>query len=329
MDLVFWKTQNKYNFFVERPGWLPAVGEALQLAPGSERARVKRQQLDRAASLLQHNLDLGEEVGLQSDKLDQLAGGCRLADQAARLDCLLDRMVELGLLPSPLRHQTPNWYEPGLAARPVWRLVQLGSPLEEQLTGLAADWRELRAEAELLVRDHNWTTSPGWTSGETELDQDGGWHQLVFSGLGNPPPPPVISKAAPCLTALPDQLQSHRQTFGQIKLSVMVGPMRVAAHSGYTNTRLRVHLPLVVPADPPPRLRLVDQNLTWTEGELLVFDDSFEHEVWHESSQARIVLILDMNHPDLLPARKQWYEENVIVAGWTVAGAQFKIRNKL
>ena len=35
------------------------------------------------------------------------------------------------------------------------------------------------------------------------------------------------------------------------------------------------------------------------EGELIVFDDSFEHEVWNESGETQIVLIVDFNHPDL------------------------------
>ena len=32
---------------------------------------------------------------------------------------------------------------------------------------------------------------------------------------------------------------------------------------------------------------------------MLVFDDSFEHEVIHESEGQRIVLIIDFHHPDM------------------------------
>jgi aspartate beta-hydroxylase len=31
----------------------------------------------------------------------------------------------------------------------------------------------------------------------------------------------------------------------------------------------------------------------------LVFDDSFEHEVWNESTERRLVLLFDIFHPDL------------------------------
>ena len=38
---------------------------------------------------------------------------------------------------------------------------------------------------------------------------------------------------------------------------------------------------------------------TWQEGKFLIFDDSFEHEVWHNGTSVRLVLIVDVWHPDL------------------------------
>lgn len=38
---------------------------------------------------------------------------------------------------------------------------------------------------------------------------------------------------------------------------------------------------------------------SWQEGKFLIFDDSFEHEVWHEGEGLRLVLIVDFWHPDL------------------------------
>jgi aspartate beta-hydroxylase len=39
------------------------------------------------------------------------------------------------------------------------------------------------------------------------------------------------------------------------------------------------------------------------EGKAIVFDDSFEHEAWNDHpSQARLVLIVDVWHPDLSDA---------------------------
>ena len=45
-------------------------------------------------------------------------------------------------------------------------------------------------------------------------------------------------------------------------------------------------------------------NRTWTEGKFIIFDDSFEHEVWHDGDSVRLVLIVDMWHPDLTAREK-------------------------
>jgi aspartyl/asparaginyl beta-hydroxylase (cupin superfamily) len=58
-----------------------------------------------------------------------------------------------------------------------------------------------------------------------------------------------------------------------------------------------VHLGVVVP--PGPRMRVGDEEFGWEEGRCVVFDDSFEHEVWHDGDQPRVVLLMDVSHPDL------------------------------
>ena len=40
----------------------------------------------------------------------------------------------------------------------------------------------------------------------------------------------------------------------------------------------------------------------WQEGRCLVFDDSFEHEAWNRSDSVRIVLLIQLWHPDLSAA---------------------------
>ena len=45
--------------------------------------------------------------------------------------------------------------------------------------------------------------------------------------------------------------------------------------------------------------RVHDETRHWQLGKCLWFDDSFEHEVWNQSDEARLVLICDMWHPDL------------------------------
>jgi aspartyl/asparaginyl beta-hydroxylase (cupin superfamily) len=74
--------------------------------------------------------------------------------------------------------------------------------------------------------------------------------------------------------------------------SVLAPKTRIPAHTGVTNTRLIVHLPLVVP--PSCGFRVGAERREWQEGRAWVFDDTFEHEAWNDSDQPRIVLIMDI-----------------------------------
>lgn len=68
-------------------------------------------------------------------------------------------------------------------------------------------------------------------------------------------------------------------------------------HYGPTNKKLRFHLPLV--GVKGSRLRAGDVTTEQEEGVPYVFDDSFEHEAWHDGDETRIILIIDIWHPDL------------------------------
>ena len=62
--------------------------------------------------------------------------------------------------------------------------------------------------------------------------------------------------------------------------------------------RLRMHLGLKIPKE-GCGMELGGTKLSWAEGELLIFDDSFEHWVWNDSDEERMIFILDVPHPDL------------------------------
>lgn len=79
----------------------------------------------------------------------------------------------------------------------------------------------------------------------------------------------------------------------------------IAPHHGLVNTRLICHLPLVVPAG-CGELRVGNHQRGWREGELLIFDDSVEHEAWNDSDRARTVLLLDIWRPELSEEERHW-----------------------
>lgn len=81
--------------------------------------------------------------------------------------------------------------------------------------------------------------------------------------------------------------------FSKLKPGTNIPP-----HHGFFNTRLICHLPLIVPKD-CGKLRVGNESRSWAEGELLIFDDSIEHEAWNHSPLDRIVLIFEIWRPEL------------------------------
>jgi len=77
--------------------------------------------------------------------------------------------------------------------------------------------------------------------------------------------------------------------------SILDAKSHIPAHTGVTNTRLIVHVPLVVP--PGCRFRVGSQTREWRPGEAWVFDDAIEHEAWNDSDTPRAVLIFDVWNP--------------------------------
>src|SRR3546814_3323729 len=71
----------------------------------------------------------------------------------------------------------------------------------------------------------------------------------------------------------------------------------IPPHNGATNTRLTVHMPLVIPPD--CALRVGDETRIWEPGKLLMFDDTIRHEAWNYSDRLREVMFFYMWHPML------------------------------
>lgn len=104
--------------------------------------------------------------------------------------------------------------------------------------------------------------------------------------------------------------------YGHTLFSSLAPGSHITTHTGPTNKKLRLHLPLIVPsaspADaattatpatphrPPCRIRVGPEIEAWQEGKVLILDDSHQHEAWNDHPAGnRVVLIVDVWHPDL------------------------------
>lgn len=106
------------------------------------------------------------------------------------------------------------------------------------------------------------------------------------------------------LSGLPSFMCQH--VHGNAMFSVLEPGSSIEPHTGPCNYRLRCHLPLVAPSG--YRMRVGTDTTLWEEGKVMVFDDSFVHEVWHQGEEvkecARAVLIFDIWHPDVTPSEQ-------------------------
>jgi aspartyl/asparaginyl beta-hydroxylase (cupin superfamily) len=84
--------------------------------------------------------------------------------------------------------------------------------------------------------------------------------------------------------------------------SVLKPGTHIQPHCGMLNTRLIVHLPLIVPPD--CALRVGNDTRTVEAGKLMIFDDSIEHEAWNRSDQIRVVLLFEVWRPELSAAER-------------------------
>jgi aspartate beta-hydroxylase len=102
--------------------------------------------------------------------------------------------------------------------------------------------------------------------------------------------------------------------------SILKPGAKIPPHTGVTNTRAIIHLPLVVP--PGCGFRVGGETREWVEGQAFAFDDTIEHEAWNNSDQPRVILILDVWNPHLTVDEQGWLEKLFSVADRDLVSAR-------
>lgn len=93
--------------------------------------------------------------------------------------------------------------------------------------------------------------------------------------------------------------------------SILDPHTHIPPHTGSTNARLTVHLPLILPG--ACRFRVGAETREWRSGEAWVFDDTIEHEAWNDADAPRAILIFDVWNPQLTPLERDLVREAMVV----------------
>ncbi|KAM9302568.1 aspartyl/asparaginyl beta-hydroxylase [Morus bassanus] len=185
----------------------------------------------------------------------------------------------------------------GLKAQPWWTARETG--YTELVKSLEKNWKLIRDEG-LAVMDKKRSL---FLPEDENLREKGDWSQFTLwqQGRKNENACKSVPKTCTLLERFPEATGCRR---GQIKYSIMHPGTHVWPHTGPTNCRLRMHLGLVIPKE-GCRIRCAQENRTWEEGKVLIFDDSFEHEVWQDAESYRLIFIVDVWHPELTAQQRR------------------------
>lgn len=97
----------------------------------------------------------------------------------------------------------------------------------------------------------------------------------------------------PATSALVEQIPGLNSAF----FSILAPGTHIPAHRGVSKGLITCHLGLIVPRDGDVRMRVGSRVVRWAEGETLVFDDTYDHEVWNDTQGTRVVLLIQFERP--------------------------------
>jgi len=162
-----------------------------------------------------------------------------------------------------------------------------------EVMALEANWRAIRAELDDILKHREAVPLLHQVSPDQKRISTGtSWRTFILFGFGNK----LVKNCtrAPETTRLLEQIPNLQTAW----FSILSPRYHIPAHRGITKGILRCHLGLVVPEDVQNcTLRLDDQVYSWKEGEAVLFDDTYEHEVLNDTDDDRVVLLIDFDRP--------------------------------
>ena len=160
-------------------------------------------------------------------------------------------------------------------------------------TDFETGWEAIRKELEEVLRTREQLPSFHEISPDQKrISKGNNWKTFVFYVFGDRFDPNCAR--CPATAQLLDRVPHLRNAW----FSILAPHYRIPPHQGPTNGIVRIHLGLIIPRDSDNcRIRVDQEVLGWREGKCIVFDDYYEHEVWNDTDEERVVLFFDVDRP--------------------------------
>lgn len=217
-------------------------------------------------------------------------------------------IAEEGVLPSkpskalipkrPLVMRIGLWLQPRLNAISA-RHSKIGNhafyPAHEfaWIAAIEAHWEAIRAEAIAVTQDLSQVPPLAEISPDhRRIAPAGMWRSFFLCGYGYR----VADNCAkaPVTASLIGQVPGLNSAL----FSILKPGTHIPAHTGVSKALLTCHLGLSVPATRERcRMRVGDEHTLWEEGRAFVFDDMCNHEVWNDTDEVRIILLVQFRRP--------------------------------
>ena len=241
-----------------------------------------REIVDAHSAITLADMEQLRDIYVEMDALPTIQTG----QAALGLESMFDLSIRpVHKIPSAYTHpmQYPPYLIPGVPARPFYEAAEFewAQVLEQEYPVIKKELVQVLGESgagfkgymsEANLRHHGWNT-----------------FNFFFGGKKFEENCERCPETTRILESLPRFEKDH------IMFSSLNPHTKIPRHTGPMNGILRGHLGMVVPQG--CYIRVGPDERTWEEGKMLVFDDSFEHEVWNHSDFVRIVLFMNFWHP--------------------------------
>ncbi len=162
---------------------------------------------------------------------------------------------------------------------------------------LEAGWETIRDEA-LAVMNDDANTPPlrDLSPDHRGIARDDHWRCFFIWGYGQR----VERNAALCprTTEIVERIPGLLSAF----YSIHTPGTLVPEHRGVSKTIVNCHLPLDVPGKADHcGIEIDGRTYGWTEGETLIFDDTYRHSAWNYTDRPRVILLVQFQRPLRFP----------------------------
>ena len=163
--------------------------------------------------------------------------------------------------------------------------------LEENWEEIRSELIEVLKEAEAIPKFHEIDKIQKFISATDDIP----WRTFGIKAFGNfvEPNASMVPKTREILEGMPNVTLAL--------FSILDAGKHIPRHFGFFKGVLRYHLPLIVPESGECYIVCGKQRHDWEEGQGVIFDDTYWHEVWNNTEERRVVLFLDVARADTMP----------------------------